>query len=157
MIDSSKAIKELLEGIRKDIIADQQAKNIRTSGKSASSLEIYTRPGGGKLVGASYFQQQVHGRGPGSFPPMEDLIDWVRRKLRPTDISVESLAYLVARKLATKGSDVFIGIRPSLSIKEVIAKNLQSFREQLTETVKANVKTSIRDALQGAADALKDQ
>jgi hypothetical protein len=60
-----------------------------------------------KLLIADYYKYVDEGRRPGKFPPIEPIRKWVREKnlggLR-AEVSLESLAYLVARKIAQKGT-----------------------------------------------------
>jgi hypothetical protein len=149
------AIISLLDNIRKDIIVDQRAKAITASGHSGQSLQIYVTNDGARLVGASYFRQQVEGREPGEFPPMEDIIDWVKRKIRNIDISVESLAFLIARKIAKYGTDIYQHKRQPLAIPHIIARNLEEFKTVFSGMKKMEYRGWILGALQTAAEALK--
>jgi hypothetical protein len=51
-MDISQSIGVLLDGVREAYIADQKAKGIRSSGKSAGSLRIEAKPLSGMVYGA---------------------------------------------------------------------------------------------------------
>lgn len=144
-----------LVSIRADIVKDQYLKGIRASGKSAASMDIFTTPEGGKLVGSAYIRQQIFGREPGKFPPIEDILDWVKRKiLRLVNITQKSLAYLIARKIAMRGTDIYMRKRQGLAFDEIIATNQEQFEKQLRDVKRVEYKTSILNALSNAARAL---
>lgn len=106
----------------KDLRSDQAAKNIRASGESAASLKSTATDSGGQLVGSSYFYQQIMGRKPGKFAPPDAILKWIQEKgITPKDpkTSLKSLAYLINRKLATKGTDIFLNKRPGLSFDDI--------------------------------------
>jgi len=54
---------------------------------------------------ASYAAPVEYGRKPGKWPPRDAIEYWVRRKLKITnDAEVRSVAFLIARKIGTKGT-----------------------------------------------------
>jgi hypothetical protein len=144
-----------LVSIRADIVKDQYLKGIRASGKSAASMDIFTNPEGGKLVGSAYIRQQIFGREPGKFPPVADILDWVKRKARQlVNITQESLAFLIARKIARRGTDIYQRKRQGLAFDEIIATNQEEFERHLRDVKRIEYKTSILNALSNAARAL---
>ena len=56
--------------------------------------------------GANYVEFIELGRRPGKFPPVDAIRLWVKRKLKVTGKDINRVAYLVGRKIATKG---FVG------------------------------------------------
>jgi hypothetical protein len=132
------AVEIFLERCKRGYIEDQLSKGIRASGHSAESLKIEADVNNGKLLGASYFIQQKVGRKPGSFPPIEAIINWIKVKgIQVTDISERTLAFLIARKIHRLGTDIHLGKRPGLSIEEVLLKArmelLRSLRDMAVE------------------------
>jgi hypothetical protein len=101
---------ELLVGfelIKQDIIALYDEKGMRASGKFAESLEVEASEYNVKLWGEDYAQQLETGRNSGGFPPLADIRKWIIDKgvfaeaLRT--ITLSSLAFLIARKIANSG------------------------------------------------------
>lgn len=138
----------VLEVIRKRIIQDQQAKHIRASGKSAQSLKIEEVRNGGQLIGSDYFQQQITGRKPGKFPPIKPILQWIDDKGLSLDkITKKGLAFIIARKIAEKGTDIFRKKRSGLEVNEIVNQSLPSLKDQLIKAGKIEIKTAIAKAL----------
>jgi hypothetical protein len=140
MINTSVPISILLDGVRQAYIDDQKKKGIRSSGKSADSLRIATTETSGTLFGAGYWFQQKHGRKPGKFPPISAIIDWIRNKaIQATDIPERSLAFIIARKIAEKGTDIYQGRREGVNVEDRIKELVKEFRDNLAKNVKGEI------------------
>lgn len=145
-MEISQSIGILLNDIREAIIQDQKDKGIRSSGKSAESLTISVYGNTGTLSGAKYFVQQTLGRKPGKFPPIDDILDWIRAKrISPRDpkTTERQLAFLFARKIARSGTDIFQGKRPGLDMDEIIAKLVKEWMAQFGKDFQADVTKTI--------------
>lgn len=153
-MDRKEAVSIFLEKVKQAYITDQQAKDIRASGKSAESIKPESGNDFGKLFGADYFTQQRIGQPPGKWPSIEDIIQWMKDKKTfrvdaERGASLKSVAFLIARKIFTKGTDIHLGKRPGLSIEERIidarkelAINLAGIEKQkLVEKFKAMKQT----------------
>lgn len=144
-MDYKKPITELLDKVRKAYIEDQQAKGIRSSGKSADSLKIEAGTTSGTLTGVMYFRQQRDGRKPGKFPPISAILDWIRAKgIQPIDITERSLAFLIARKIARQGTDIYQGKREGLDPDEQIEKFVEEFRKNIVSNFRTEVVKSLK-------------
>lgn len=95
------------ESLKKDLIALYDAKGMRSSGKWADSLEVVTEENQAILYGEEYSQQLETGRKAGRFPPLNDIKKWILEKGIFTTalqtITLSSLAFLIARKIANEG------------------------------------------------------
>lgn len=81
---------------------------MRASGDWADSLEATVDGLNGKILGLPYTEQLVNGRPPGRFPPPSNIQEWVQQKLGITDDrEIKSVAYLVGRKIAESGTNIF--------------------------------------------------
>jgi hypothetical protein len=144
-------ITKLLESIKVDIIEDQQSKGIKASGKSMASLSVQNvTETGGELVGASYFHFQIYGRGPtksgsGKGEPLRvRLIQWIKDKgITPDGISIKSLAFLIARKIHQKGTDIFLGERPGLYVFTIFDKQVKAFESEVQQTMYAKIREQL--------------
>jgi hypothetical protein len=105
---------QLIKGfelIKTDIALLYESKGMRASGAFVDSLEtIYTETPIGynaKLLGNDYAQQLETGRKAGSFPPIADIKKWIIDKgvfaSALQTITLSSLAFLIARKIANEG------------------------------------------------------
>lgn len=145
-MDFKKPISELLDEVRKAYIDRQREQGIRASGESADTLRPDPKQTSGALYGARYFTQQKLGRRPGKFPPISDILDWIRYKgIQPTDISERSLAFIIARKIAQQGTDVHQGKREGLDVEDRVAKSVDEFRAKLVAGFRANIVQSLKD------------
>jgi hypothetical protein len=138
-------ISELLDGIKKVYIDKQTTQGIRSSGKSAESLRIEAGEKEGALYGAKYFYQQKFGRKPGKFPPIDDILDWIRAKgitPRDTKTTQKQLAYLFARKIAQSGTEVYQKKRDGLAVEEEVKVLVKDFQDKLNGEFKAAIKAS---------------
>lgn len=145
MKTQTEAVAHFLQRISDAYVRDQDRKGIRASGRSAASLRSVTEPGGGKLFGKGYIHFQKVGRRPGRFPPLDAILNWIEDKgIKPQDISVKSLAYLIARKIARSGTDIFQRKRPGLNVedeilearKELVAEIARITKERILEKIK---------------------
>lgn len=145
-LTTQETISELLDNIRKVYIDRQKEQGIRSSGKSAESLRIETTESSGTLYGAKYFYQQKKGRKPGKFPPLEDILNWIRaKKITPRDSKTteKQLAFLFARKIAQSGTDVHQGKREGLKVEDEVEELVKEFTSKLDEGFKAEIKASL--------------
>src|SRR5688572_21541366 len=144
------AIKLLLENVRSDIIQDQAAKRLTASGKSAASLEPVATETKGELLGDSSFYYQWKGRAPGKQPPSDIFVDWIRQKGIELDgISIESLAFLIARKIGREGTDIYKGKRQGLALDEIFTVNLDLFENEIQDVIQQQLSDEIAKAFGG--------
>jgi hypothetical protein len=151
------AVKDFFDKLRQARIDDQKAKGIRASGYSADSQRVEVDEMGGRLIGADYLYFQgprpdgVSGRKPGGMPPVEAIIEWLKHKTTfqvtaDEGPGLRGLAFAIARKIANKGTDIYQGKRPGLSIeakmaefkKELVNNIGQIEKEKLLEVIKQN-------------------
>jgi len=130
------------------IVEDQRAKNIRASGQSADSLEIRELETSRELWGSHYFYFEEHGRKSGKRPPMISILEWIRVKgIRPKDISEKSLAFLIARKIGEKGTNIYQGLTPALAFMEILEQEFKSVDKQLDAMITENIDQLVIEGL----------
>lgn len=84
--------------------------SVNASGRLANSVRYEVTNLGEtlKVYAEDYIDYLVYGRSPGKFPPKEPILKWISDKgITPDGISVNSLAYLIQRKIAQKGTTIF--------------------------------------------------
>lgn len=93
---------------------------------------------------ADYFQYVENGRGPGNFPPMDAIREWIRQKpVLPSEDSngklpsEDQLAFLIGRKIANEGIP---GTHYFESAKEI---SLLEFEEKINEAIEQDVMADI--------------
>ena len=106
-------LQEELGKLRAEIVARYDNLGMRASGKFERETVVdVEQPSATRTVGAiiapSHTYYMVHGRGPGKFPPRNNIIEWIRQKnISFEGITISSLAYLIARKIALEGTKTF--------------------------------------------------
>ena len=137
------AIDKFLKKVKKDIIADQQSKGMVASGDSAASLEVKTTQNSGQLLGSDYFYYQVHGRAAGKWPPRDPILKWINQKGIQSDISAESLAFLIQRKIGEEGTDIHLGKKQGIDLDNIIEKNFDLFLQDVSKGIADKFVTDI--------------
>lgn len=102
------SIKTLLatefELLKKDIIAQYEASGQKATGNWATTVTVTATEGSATLTGAGYL---FTGRPPGKQPPSQAILQWIQAKgitaQAEQEISLSSLAYLIARKIGREG------------------------------------------------------
>ena len=104
---SSAVLSKEFELLKNDLIKAYDAKGMRASGKFAESLEVKVQGLTAQLWGEDYAQQLETGRKSGKFPPINAIEQWIKDKGIANriegQISISSLAFLIARKIAQSG------------------------------------------------------
>jgi hypothetical protein len=127
----SKFSNHLIELIKKE----QIELGFYASGKTAESLRASTDENRLTLYGDSAFIFQEKGRGPGKFPPPPVIMEWLENKpVSAEGISKRSLAYLIGRSIAEKGTLVYQGKRQGLSVLNVFNRNKSAFLAKMEKT-----------------------
>jgi len=140
-------LSEQFELLKADLIKAYDVKGMRASGKWANSLEVIANENTVKLMGEEYSQQLETGRQAGQFPPIQAIKQWIIDKgvfnSVLQDISLSSLAFLIARKIANEGwkrekhggveliSEIVTDIRIQSIIDEVGAFMMIQFTTEL--------------------------
>lgn len=109
MDETAKILREWLTDRKFALVENQQAIGIYASGESGLGTRVEEYEGGARLVDTSgYMYYQIYGRGPGGFPPIDSILNWIRIKpiISYGNISERSLAFLIARKIAREGIKV---------------------------------------------------
>jgi hypothetical protein len=102
-----------IELLRSDLIKKYDELGMRASGDWAKNLEAIIQITASNVkaifVGLDYTEYLTKGRTPGGFPPVSVIRKWIDDKgITPYDnISKDSLAYLIARKIANEGTEYF--------------------------------------------------
>lgn len=95
------------EILKDELIKEYDTLGMRASGKFADTAEVISTETNVKLVGENYSEQLEFGRKAGKFPPIQAIKQWITDKgivgnIRG-NISISSLAFLIARKISREG------------------------------------------------------
>lgn len=149
---SSQVLSKEFELLKKDLIITYDAKGMRASGKFADTLEVQVTGLKAQLLGEDYSQQLETGRKAGRFPPTDAIEQWIKDKGIANriqgEISISSLAFLIARKIARNGwkreehggveliSEVVTDARIQKIIDEVGAEQALIYSTEIIKLVK---------------------
>jgi len=107
IVQATDILKEEFDLIKLDLIKLYDAKGMRASGNWANSLEVQVKGLSAQLIGEKYSEQLEFGRKAGKQPSSKAIEQWIRDKGLMNrivgKISITSLAYLIARKIAREG------------------------------------------------------
>lgn len=96
-------ISEFLTGIVSELQTYLSDNNRNATGSSSASIQVANvTDNGGQIVGSQSIQWVFTGRGPGGFPPISRIIDWLNARGLP-----RSMAWVVARKIAEEGTKLY--------------------------------------------------
>jgi len=129
---------------------------MNNTGEAANSLRYRFEENGTRLIVYSdmpgrsfnYLMTLEHGRGPGGFPPLDAIKQWIeQRGIQPMDISQDSLAFLIGRKIANQGTLVFrqggnTGIISEVQTEDWIQEN---FIKPLELEFKMNIEKEFKE------------
>jgi hypothetical protein len=146
--------KELLEKIGKSFVSDlkknQKERGLFASGFSANSLRIEQNEFSLKVFGAGYFEFQEYGRGPtknfaSNSPTLKERIRvWIDQKpLNPIDISKDSLAFIISRKIHKEGTLLFKNRAEKIGLEEIVKTHRERFRKQLIKRKRVDFSSEI--------------
>jgi hypothetical protein len=134
-MELSKILQEELDKLKTELIKEYDSLGMRSSGKWADSLEVQTTETNGKILGLNYSEQLEFGRRAGKQPPREAIEQWIRDKGLASriegQISISTLAFLIARKIAREGwkREGFGGVE--LISKVVTAERIQKILDKV--------------------------
>ena len=103
---------------------------------------------------ADYWQFLENGRGPGKFPPVDKIKEWIEVKpVNPTPLSngktpsVEQLSFLIGRKIANEGTEgkPFFEPAKEQTIREFEDKINQAIDEDVSNFILKLVEKEMRD------------
>lgn len=122
-----------LANLKSKIQARMSEKNIDATGEASQSLEIK----GNQLLGANYIYYLDKGRAPGGWPPISNLRSWIRAKLN-LDIKEERQAmFLIGRKIARDGTEIFRNSSKGLQLDSLIDETIDEITKELPDQVAA--------------------
>lgn len=148
MTSTADILKKWLDDSKAQIIINYDRDNMRASGSFAKSLktEVTQTPSTlkGFLIGANHSLFVDQGRKKGKRPPISAIKKWIEdRRIKPNDISINSLAFLIARKIGEKGwqpkNTYPNGVISSVINQQSIDKLLLSLRKSTADNVKSEL------------------
>lgn len=127
----------LMNEIKKELRNTKNGYNgnaLQDTGSAEKSLEVIVNGNIFSLIGNEYFYNLQFGRKPGKYAPVDNIKDWVRSKLGITEESeINSVAYLVNRKLYNKGTTIYEGRSLGLALEDLILNTINTIQEKIAD------------------------
>lgn len=137
----------------------QNARNNLEANQSNASYNLYNSFEKVIEVGEDYFKVSIsladywqfleRGRGPGKFPPVDKIKEWIEVKpINPTPLSngktpsVEQLSFLISRKIANEGTEGKPFFEPA---KE---QTIREFEDKINEAIEEDVSNFILELVE---------
>jgi len=141
MDNTEKKLIELVNEFNEEIKKDLINKGINDTKKAYNSIRTELDKENQKVqsIGVDYIEILNYGRSPGSFPPKQNIQEWVRSKLGITDEKQnKGVAFLISRKIAQKGTNIFLNKSKGVEVEKKIIDLRKKIKDQLGESVKAD-------------------
>lgn len=148
-MENKDAISEFFDNVIKDLVTDAQSKGqkfpVDSFTKKVSNID-------GQLLGADYIKYLVYGRGPGKQPPPDKMLksvqqhpEWLQSARKTfAKITEKGLAYLIGRKIAREGTEIYKGKKPGVDLLGSIEKNFPKLSAQLVRNSTFELLTSLK-------------
>ena len=147
-------LQQVLDDFIKDVAETYRGLLLRDGKNATGELISSIRPMTPELVDgtfqcslslAPHWKYVENGRRPGKFPPIDNILDWVKAKpqlARPNrldrkEISPKQLAFLVARKIATSG------IQPGNQLEKAMDIVYARWKDRIDAAITADIETVI--------------
>ena len=147
-------LQQVLDDFTKDVAETYRGLLLRDGKNATGELISSIRPMTPELVDgtfqcslslAPHWKYVENGRRPGKFPPIDNILDWVKVKpqlARPNrldrkELAPKQLAFLVARKIATSG------IQPGNQLEEAIDIVYARWKDRIDAAITADIETVI--------------
>lgn len=145
-------LQQVLDDFTKDVAETYRGLLLRDGKKATGELISSIKPMTPLLVNgtfqcslslAPHWKYVENGRRPGKFPPIANILDWVKTKpqlARPNrldrkELAPKQLAFLVARKIATKG------IQPGNQLEEAIDIVYARWKDRIDAAITSDIET----------------
>jgi hypothetical protein len=119
---------------------------INASGKLVNSVKIEYHSSGFRIVANEYIYYSIYGRKPGRFPNITAIKSWIQSKGIKTELPIDSLAFLIARKISQEGNAVwrkFHGADSGLLSEALSEERINAFVDSLGESVTSRIRSEI--------------
>lgn len=132
--EAQQILRAEFELLKQEIIAKYESSGMAASGNWGRGVQLQQLPHGFSIVADGY----INGRPPGRQPPSEAILQWIKQKgiaaRLGSQISLGSLAYLIARKIAKNGwkpaegyEDIVGSVATPQRIQQIIDKAGQPY------------------------------
>jgi hypothetical protein len=126
-----KGLQEMGDEFVKRLKEQFDKKGLNDTGKGQDSLEATTKENKLLIWGLARVLFLEYGRKPGTFPPVDVIQEWVERKLNVGPEESKGVAFVIARKIANEGTNIFRDKAKGLQVELI----LQDLYDDLSKVV----------------------
>ena len=147
-------LQQVLDDFTKDVAETYRGLLLRDGKNATGELISSIKPMTPELVDgtfqcslslAPHWKYVENGRRPGKFPPIDNILEWVKAKpqlTRPNrldrkELAPKQLAFLVARKIATKG------IQPGNQLEEALDIVYARWKDRIDAAITADIEDTL--------------
>lgn len=133
---------EFLTDLKTDLVAYLSENNRNATGRSAASIQVANvTEKGGQLIGSGAIQWVFTGRGPGGFPPLSNIIDWLNARGLP-----RGMAWAVAKKISEEGTKLYQqGGRTDNGLTQTLTPDrISAFAKNISVLIATDITSDIR-------------
>lgn len=138
------------ELLKAEVIAAYQTSGMEAGGNWADTVTVDATTNGYSITAADY----INGRGPGKPPPSEAIEKWIQQKgiasRLEKNMTVSSLAFLIARKIAREGWKPKPGTE-NIAERVVTPQRIQQILDKVGESYLSDLTTQITNYLNNLA------
>lgn len=99
------------------------------------------------LFTPSHIQFAKYGRGPGKLPPIEPLVDWVKKKgIVKNDKEARGTAWAIAKSISKKGTKNYVPNAPN-ALTEAIEEEFDNYVEKISGFITDEINEQILDLI----------
>jgi len=139
------------EALKNELIAKYDELGMRASGRWAGSLSVKVSDKGAEILHEDYGEQLENGRKPGKQPPSEAIEQWLKDKgianRLEKNMTISSLAFLIARKIGREGWNRNINAGTNLISSVVTPERIQQIIDKIGESQLNDFTLKISDYL----------
>ena len=129
-----------------DLIANYIKLGLRAFGSFEAGTNAVASEKSMEITAPFHARMMEQGRRPGKFPPPDEILRWVRlgKIQKRSNISDESLAYLIGRKIAREGIKVPTKYNIGRVITSVLTDGrIDDLEDEIFEELRANIQREI--------------
>ena len=135
-----KAIIDLVQQLRDEVIASYKSKRLIASGNFERETVVVDGGSSVRIVAPHYVYQMIQGRRGGSAPPVSVIQQWIKDKnAQGADIPIEA-AWAIVTKIRQDGIKVPNRFNDGTAVKGVInPQRVQQLTTDISEIIKARI------------------
>lgn len=136
--------------LQKEFVEKSIALGQKASGRTYEALNVESSFTSMIFSGPAHVQVLEDGRSPGKMPPVDAIKQWILDKNIQFEGSLDSVSFLIRRKIAQSGTDLFMkggrsGVISNVILEDRIQALLQTFGNKNSELIKSDIIEQYKD------------